>query len=197
MIVNWPEDTDAKRGWRYPYLYAAIDAVKPKTICEIGCYRGKTSLNLCRYALQYTDELHFAGYDLFELATLENNKKEINGKGSGNYRRTALAMEKIERDCNPNREKFYVYENKKFTWELHKGYTQDTLEKRTFDFVFIDGGHSYDTVKHDYEKVKGSKVIIFDDYDLEPVRQFCDEIGATGLIKDLDKKKKGLAYIIS
>jgi len=197
MMIDWPKDTDAKRGWRYPYLYAAIDAVKPKTLCEIGCYRGKTSLNLCRYALQYTDELHFAGYDLFELASKSNNKKEINGKGSGNYRRTELAMEKIQRDCNPNREKFFIYENKTFTWELHKGYTQETLEQRQFDFVFIDGGHSYETVKHDYEKVKGSKLIFFDDYNLEPVRQFCDEIKAIPLEQDLGHKVRHLAYILS
>ena len=29
--------------------------------------------------------------------------------------------------------------------------------------VYIDGGHSYSTVKWDYEQVKDSKVIIFDD----------------------------------
>jgi hypothetical protein len=194
-MIHWPEKPSGQVGWRLPYLFAGIDYIKPKTICEIGCYRGKTSLRLCRHAIEKVDELHFAGYDLFELATPENNKKEINGKGSGNHRRTALAMEKIERDCNPNREKFYVYKNKKFTWELHKGYTQETLKERVFDFVFIDGGHSYDTVKHDYEKVKGSKLVVFDDYDLKPVKQFCDEIGAISLIED--KTKKGLAYILS
>jgi hypothetical protein len=29
--------------------------------------------------------------------------------------------------------------------------------------VYIDGGHSYSTVKWDYEQVKDSKIIIFDD----------------------------------
>ena len=33
----------------------------------------------------------------------------------------------------------------------------------TFDMVYIDGGHSYSTVKWDYEHVKDSKIIIFDD----------------------------------
>jgi len=196
-MIDWPKNVKGETGWRFPFFYAGIDYIKPKSICEIGCYRGKTSLHLCRYALQYTDELHFAGYDLFDLATRENDIKEINGKGHGNYVRTQLALDKIKRDCNPHRPTFYQYKNKKFTFEIHKGFTQDTLEKRTFDFVFIDGGHSYETVKHDYEKVKGSKLIFFDDYNLEPVRKFCDEIGAIPLEQDIGHKVKHLAYILS
>jgi len=196
-MIKFPENVKAVAGWRLPYFYAGIDYIKPKSICEIGCYRGKTSMTLCRYALQYTKELHFAGYDLFELATKENDKAEINGKGHGNYDRTKLAMDKIQRDCNPRRPAFYQYKDTKFTYEIHKGYTQDTLEPREFDFVFIDGGHSYDTVKHDYEKVKGSKLIFFDDYNLPSVREFCDEIGAIPLEQDLGYKVRHLAYLLS
>ena len=36
--------------------------------------------------------------------------------------------------------------------DLHKGYSKDILKKidlSKIDFVFLDGGHSYDTVKED------------------------------------------------
>ena len=197
-MIEFPKLVEGVVGWRLPYFYAGIDYIKPKSICEIGCYRGKTSFTLCRYALQYTKELHFAGYDLFELATKETDKIEINGRQHGNYVRTKLAMDKIKRDCHPHRLKLYRYKDTNFTYELHKGFTQDTLEKRQFDFVFIDGGHSYETVKHDYEKVQGSKLIIFDDYNLPSVKQFCDAIGAIPLQQKVgNRTEEHLAYILS
>ncbi len=41
--------------------------------------------------------------------------------------------------------------------------------------VFIDGGHKYETVLEDYERVKTSKVIFFDDYDIPDTKKACDE----------------------
>jgi hypothetical protein len=53
-----------------------------------------------------------------------------------------------------------------FSYTLIKGNTRDTLhgEKIAADFVFIDGGHSVETIRGDYNAVKGSKVVVFDDY---------------------------------
>ena len=48
-----------------------------------------------------------------------------------------------------------------------------------FDFVYIDGGHSYETVMHDYAKVKDSKVIIFDDVQMPAVAKAIHEIQDT------------------
>jgi hypothetical protein len=50
--------------------------------------------------------------------------------------------------------------------------------------VYIDGGHSYSTVKWDYEQVKDSKVIIFDDtYPVKfpGVAKFIEELKTTGI----------------
>lgn len=196
-MIDWPKDHEGKAGWRMPYLFAGIDFIKPKTICEIGCYTGKTSVAMCNRALKHVDKLHFFGYDLFDLATEHTDKDEINGKGHGNYTRANKVLTKIKKACDPTRPKFLIHDNKFFDFELHKGYTVDTLKKNKFDFVFLDGGHSYDTVKHDYEMVKDSKLIIFDDYDLDPVQDFCNEIGATSLFDYKGKHKKGLSFILN
>ena len=45
-----------------------------------------------------------------------------------------------------------------------------------YDFVYIDGGHSYETVMHDYFMVKESNVIVFDDYQITGVKKAIDEI---------------------
>jgi len=69
------------------------------------------------------------------------------------------------------------------------------LPTKAYDMVFIDGGHKYETVMEDYERVKQSKVIFFDDYDIPDTKKACDEIGATNLITWPSKKK--LAVLIN
>jgi precorrin-6B methylase 2 len=60
---------------------------------------------------------------------------------------------------------------------LIRGNTKQTLtEPKVFDFVYIDGGHSYDTVIHDYSMVKDSTVIVFDDYQIKEVSVAVEEI---------------------
>ena len=65
--------------------------------------------------------------------------------------------------------------------KLHRGFTHETLKYKKYDFVYIDGGHSYDTVKHDYEKVKDSKVILFDDCQEPTVFKFTEELRQNGI----------------
>jgi hypothetical protein len=182
QMINWPTGEYREKGWRLVYFDAAIEAVKPKTIVEIGTNKGHTAHKLIRRALQYNDRIHYIGYDLFELANEETNKLERNGKGIGNYVHAAQKIKKIQ-NSNPG-----------VSFELHRGFTTDTLTSPIIaDFVFIDGGHSYDTVKHDYSMVKDSRIIFFDDYNLPGVKQFCDEIGAINLMPYESKRK--LAYI--
>ena len=58
---------------------------------------------------------------------------------------------------------------KQFNYLLYEGLTKNTLHKSKFDFVYLDGGHSYQTVINDltvlYESLKGkNKVVLCDDY---------------------------------
>jgi predicted O-methyltransferase YrrM len=146
-----------------------IDQAKPKTIIEVGTHSGARAVMMCRRAMLFHPEVHYTGYDLFEEATPESNSVEMNGKGAGSM---AVARQKLEglREANPA-----------FAYRLVKGNTRDTLHGRQImaDFVFIDGGHSLQTIRGDYEALKGSKVIVFDDYYLsgpDTSKYGCNEV---------------------
>ena len=153
----------AKMLWPY---HAIFDNYKPSTICEIGTHDGKSAVQFIDYCIKHNAKLHYIGYDIFDDVKNDNefHKKEINGKGAGRYK-TAKS------NLLHRQNKF-----KKFKFKLIKGYTTDTLVESKYDFVYIDGGHSYETVKHDYYKLKNSKVIVFDDYQTDGVKKFFDEM---------------------
>lgn len=143
-----------------------LSGIRIQTIGEIGTHHGKTASQLCNLILgRSSHSLHYEGFDLFDLATNETHNEEINGKGSGDIVRAKTLLNKISKRYNP-----------RLTYTLHKGFTTNTLvTPRTYDLVLIDGGHSYETVKYDYDMVKDSKVIIFDDYDLPDVERVVNE----------------------
>jgi len=51
-------------------------------------------------------------------------------------------------------------------------------DKLNFNFAFIDGNHTYESVKHDFELVKFCGRVLFHDAFYEPICKFIDEIGA-------------------
>jgi hypothetical protein len=149
-----------------PPFYQIFDYIRPKTICEIGTHDGKSAIQFVDYCLQINPKLKYYGYDAFDA--VKNNQdfheKEINGKGAGSMYTATKNLE--------HRQKKY----KNFEFKLIKGFTNDTLKESVYDFVYIDGGHSYETVKHDYNMVSKSKVIVFDDYQTPGVKKFFDEL---------------------
>lgn len=174
---------------RYFEPYKVVfDHYKPKTICEIGTHNGRSAVQFCKAALKHNRDVTYTGYDLFDLATDETHKEEHNGKGTGNMERATGYLTDI-RDVHPT-----------FKFTLNKGFTQDTLTSAAYDFVYVDGGHSYESVMFDYNKVKESKVIFFDDYQIKGVREAIDEIAKTTDVRELKvdcnkNKRKQVAII--
>lgn len=154
-------------------FYELFDTYIISSVGEIGTHSGKTASQILNYLLSKNNQVTYTGYDLFEEANDLTNKDEVNGKGVGSYERAVSKLNKLKKRY-PN-----------FEYNLIKGNTKDTLTPIKFDFVYIDGGHSYETVKHDYTMVKDSKIIVFDDYHIEGVKKFVDE-----LLKDKNENFK-------
>lgn len=148
------------------HFYKIFDIYLPQNICEIGTHNGQSAFQFVDYLWPKVHRLHYTGYDLFEEADAELTKSEHNGKGPGSYDSAFRGLEK-------RRQKY----GKRFTFDLVCGNTKQTLTTpQIFDFVYIDGGHSYETVMHDYSMVKDSTIIVFDDYQIEGVRAAVEDI---------------------
>lgn len=150
---------------RYDTLLELIDKHKPQSIVEIGVWNGANAIRMINRAKQYNPDITYTGYDLFEDATQETDEKEFNVKGHNSVKAVAAYIQS-ETGIKPN---------------LVKGNTHDSLTRTIADFVFIDGGHSIETISHDFEAVKFSDVVVLDDY-------------YTG---DIDTSKYGCNYLVS
>ena len=141
------------KPWLFEDLTQFLDEITIQTIGEIGTHKGNTSIQLIKYLSKKEKNIVFHGYDIFDYAkgNVEFNRKEMNGKGGASFEFVKNRLDKLKESIT------------NFDFILYKGLTQDTLKNQTFDFVYIDGGHSYETVKHDYSMVKESKLIVFDD----------------------------------
>lgn len=155
--------------------------VNEGTYLEIGAHKGRSISAMSNVLLSKVEKLHTIGYDLFDQEPNDFHKTiEDNGKGAGNYEK-----------CNRNLSKI-LKRNDNFSYELIKGFTTDTLVEQSVEWAFIDGGHSYETVKHDHEKLKNSKVIVFDDADLYGVNQYLWSIKDDYKLYDLPSTKLGM-----
>ena len=187
---------DIKNGL---YLLDLVSRFKPKNFLEIGVLEGVTSRNICELLnIINKGNFNFIGIDLFGDDIKSNNVKEftpisykINNPFKWIYFKLILRM-------SPNSKECVEYLLKKFrkSVKIFKGYSKDILkiiDLKEIDFVFLDGGHSYKTVKDDLNlltfHLKKDTIIICDDYNIEHygVKKAVDEIKANHLFEDLGR----------
>lgn len=137
---------------RYEQIVELVGQVKPASIVEIGVYNGVRAVAMAEEALKHKSEVHYQGFDLFEDATPQTDKEEFNAKKTQSVKQISARLDEFK-SKNPG-----------FTYELVKGNTRQTLYPQAVDFAFIDGGHSVETIRSDYEALKDSKFVLFDDY---------------------------------
>ena len=150
-----------------------ILAKKPKFFLEIGVFHGVTARNVCELLYQiHGNSFQYIGLDLFEVNN--ENKSEIipNTEFSNPFKKIYFKYIKKQDPYSISavRDLLKKFKN---NVNLIKGNSNIILKKidmSKIDFVFLDGGHNYETVLNDLkccnEVVKNNGIIICDDYDL-------------------------------
>ena len=156
------------------FLLNHIKKIKPKNFLEVGIFHGVTSRNVCELLYSMNgDDFKFTGIDLFS-EEITSYKDEFPPK---------------TKFSNPLKSIYYKYIAKadpysllsvlnllsKFKKNINiiKGNSNKILKQINLDeidYVFLDGGHKYETVKSDLENltqvINNNGIIVCDDYNL-------------------------------
>ena len=147
---------------------------KPKNFLEIGIFHGVTSRNICELLYEiHGKDFTFTGIDLF-TTTEEVIKDEIIPQTKfSNPLKTIYYKYIIRQDPYSKESVEKLLSKHKDNVNIIKGNSNKILKEIVldmFDYVFLDGGHKYETVLADLKCLKNivvnKGVILCDDYDL-------------------------------
>ncbi len=147
------------RPKRYQNLLKTIYRHRCRSILEIGTYNGAHACQMIEIASIFhpVNKIKYYGFDLFDALTEEDLQKEASKRPPS----LNEVKQRIQRTGA--------------SISLYQGYSKDTLPRfleenreNQIDFVFIDGGHSIETIINDWDQVKkimnAKTIVIFDDY---------------------------------
>lgn len=161
---------------RYKYLLKAVRKNKARKIMEIGTWTGIHAEGMIEEAKKHysPSEVEYYGFDLFELLDDKTSVKE--------FSIPPPSLAEIKKKLEKSGAKINLY----------RGYTQNTLPAvidrlPIMDFIYIDGGHSLETIRNDWDYAKTlmdkNTVVVFDDYWNR------DDAGCKKIIEEIDKNK--------
>jgi methyltransferase family protein len=159
---------------RYEYLFETIGEKHCRRIMEIGTWNGRRALQMIERAKEFhpAEEIEYYGFDLFELMTKEVHEKELS--------KNPPTQEEVQQLLSATGAQI----------SLFKGFTQNTLPQvigklPDMDLIFIDGGHSLETIANDWNHCRqfmGQNTrVIFDDYYFDR-----DDVGCKPIIEAID-----------
>ncbi len=187
MIVKYKSywrKSGLKGKWGDIFLNELVNH-KPKNFLEIGVFCGVTARNVCDLLSKLKENFTYTGVDLFgddkitvsnEIApSFLNNQKFSNPLKNFYY--NVILKENLN-SVESVQKLLKIYEK---NVQLIKGDTNRVLKEinlSQIDYVFIDGGHSYKTVKNDleilYKNMKNKKKVLL-----------CDDYGEESYIKEV------------
>ena len=165
--------TSLKQQGHGDFFLSLIKQKKPKTFLEIGVFHGVTARNVCEllYSI-HGNNFNYIGLDLFEESSENLNEIIPNTNFSNPLKQIYF---KFFRRENPYSKSAVLNLLKKFEKNIHliQGNSNKILKKIDMlkvDYVFLDGGHDYETVKNDLnccrDVVVRKGTILCDDYNL-------------------------------
>ena len=143
---------------------------KPKTFLEVGVFHGVTARNICELLNKiHKNDFKYIGLDLFEES--DENKNEIipNTKFSKPLKTIYFRFIKKQ---NPYSKEAVLDLLSKFKNNVYliKGNSNKVLKEidmSKIEYVFLDGGHEYNTVMNDLnnckEVVRNNGTLLCDD----------------------------------
>jgi predicted O-methyltransferase YrrM len=161
---------------RYGHLIDTIDRCRSRRILEIGTWNGRHAEDMIRAAMKYwpRDQVEYYGFDMFEDIDSAKIAAEISKRPP--------PQKTVEARLRATGARI----------QLFKGDTTATLPETAsqlppMDLIFIDGGHSYETVSNDWEHCRrlmhGSTVVLLDDYWDEP------DAGTDRVVREIDESR--------
>ena len=165
--------TSLKQDGVGDFFLNIVKEKSPKTFLEVGVFHGVTARNICELLyLIHKNDFRYIGLDLFEIN--DENKSEIIPNISFSNPLKTIYF-KFIKNQNPYSKEAVEDLLKKFKNNINliKGNSNLILKKidmSKIDFVFLDGGHAYETIKNDLEccldVINSNGTVLCDDYDL-------------------------------
>jgi predicted O-methyltransferase YrrM len=147
---------------------------QPKNFLEIGVFHGVTSRNVCDLLKAiHGNNFKFTGIDIFSTEDNLTKDEFIPKTKFSNPLKTLYYKHLIRLDPYSIVSVKKLLRKYKNNINIIKGNSNEILPEiiiEKFDYVFLDGGHKYETVLKDLKiltkVIKNGGVILCDDYDL-------------------------------
>ena len=165
--------TSLKQTGDGEFFLKELQKKKPKYFLEVGVFHGVTARNVCELLSKiHKDDFKYIGLDLFEKNDVNESEIMPNTNFSNPFKQIYFKYIKKQDPYTIEAVK-ELLEKFKNNVHLIKGNSNIILKKidmTKIDYVFLDGGHDYETVKNDLdccsEVIKNNGTILCDDYNL-------------------------------
>jgi len=169
----WRKSSLKQKGIGDFFLNHILDR-KPKKFLEIGVFHGVTSRNVCDLLYKiHGDDFNFTGIDLFSTDKDLTKDEFIPQTKFSNPLKNFYYNYIIRLDPYSIISVEKLLKKYKKNVKIIKGNSNKVLQEINidgFDYVFLDGGHKYETVLKDLKTltkvIVTNGVVLCDDYDL-------------------------------